>query len=131
MKEIILDEDFSIVKQANKDKVIGWTIFSAVLVAIFALFVVVMCSINPKGNNSLGLADYSYINYTNYNRVQDNMTYQQVVEIFEGNDGVLSSSSGSGPYTLKYYEWSNYNKTKIITIGFLNNKVCAKAQVGL
>lgn len=85
---------------------------------------------------SVGLArvedvekEQDWLTYENYIQIKDGMTYTQVVQIFNGNEGTLDTSSSYGGYTLAYYTWS-YN-AKTVVIGFENGTVCAKSQFGL
>lgn len=71
------------------------------------------------------------INYDNYVKIEEGMTYNRVVDILGGQQGELDTSSSYGGYTYKIYTWSNASGTRIITVSFMNNKVSAKSQIGL
>lgn len=72
----------------------------------------------------------SNLTYSNYSKIENGMTYKEVVDML-GEEGKLSTSGGSNSYYLEYYEWFNSSGTKIIVIGFENGRVCAKSQTGL
>lgn len=72
----------------------------------------------------------SNLTYSSYSKIENIMSYEEVVDIL-GEEGKLSTSAGSSGYYLEYYEWSNHSGTKIIVIGFENGRVCAKSQTGL
>lgn len=78
-----------------------------------------------------GATSSNYLTYQNYSRIQNGMSYSQVVDVLGGHQGVLDVSSSYGGYTLSYYTWSNQSGTRCIVVGFENNKVCAKSQYGL
>lgn len=70
------------------------------------------------------------LTYENYLKIHNGMTYSQVTELFD-SPGELTTSGGFDGYSLKYYTWQNSSGTKIVVVGFENNKVCAKSQIGL
>ena len=70
------------------------------------------------------------LSYNNYMKIKNGMSYEEVTEIF-GDEGELTSSAGYGDYSLKYYTWQNFSGSKIVVVGFENNKVIAKSQIGL
>ena len=125
MEEIKLDENNNESQNKNKNKIEmiiigGVFILLAIIVGAVFLF--------SDNDNTLSL---SYLNYKNYSKIQDGMTYSEVVEILEGHQGVLDTSSSYGGYNLSYYTWSDSLTTKCIVVGFENGKVCAKSQIGL
>lgn len=73
----------------------------------------------------------NYLTYENYNKISTGMSYNSVVEIFDGNEGVLDSTASSGDYTISYYTWSNSSGSKIVVVGFENGYVMTKSQFGL
>lgn len=86
------------------------------------LFAVIISSVG--GSNS-------YLTYENYMKIHNGMTYNEVVDVLDGNQGELNTSGGYGDYTLSYYTWSNSLGTRCIVVGFENGRVCAKSQYGL
>lgn len=103
----------------NKQKTIIVTITVISLIVVF--FVILFSALS---------CDPSPINYENYLKVQNGMTYREVKAIFE-RDGELTLSGGFDDYSLSYYTWENAAGNKIIVVGFANNRVCTKSQVGL
>lgn len=73
---------------------------------------------------------YGSLTYENYLKIHNGMTYSQVAEIFN-SPGELTTSGGFEDYSLTYYTWQNSSGTKIVVVGFENNRVCAKSQIGL
>lgn len=99
---------------------------TAIVIAVFAFVVcIVILTAVPS------VAPKEYLTYENYMKIQNGMTYSEVVEIFDGHDGELDTSAGFGDYSLEYYDWTNSSGSKIIVIGFSNGRVCAKSQIGL
>ncbi len=76
-------------------------------------------------------SSYGYLTYDNYVQIQNGMSYSQVVDILDGHQGVLDTTSSYGGYTLSYYTWSNSSGSKCIVVGFQNGSVCTKSQYGL
>lgn len=77
----------------------------------------------PKNDEEITLAEYE--------QIQNDMTYEEVVNIV-GSAGTETVSSGYGEYSMRMISWdgngmlgSNANVT------FMNNKVTSKAQFGL
>jgi len=106
----------------NKNK---WIV--AVIAFIIAFVVVISIILGSRGCSS----SVSYLTYENYIKIQNGMSYSEVVEILDGHQGQLDTESGYGGYTLKYYSWTNSSSTRCIVVGFENNRVCAKSQYGL
>lgn len=108
-------------KQKNKNFLIGIIGFVVIFVAIIAIAV----------GLSSGSTSSNYLTYSNYTQIKNGMSYSQVVDILDGHEGVLDTSSSYEGYTLAYYTWSNSSGTKCIVVGFENGTVCAKSQYGL
>ena len=73
------------------------------------------------------------VNYENFEKIENEMTYEQVVKIF-GEDGKVLSQTDVGlgeEYSSIMYYW--YDETGIANcnVMFQGGKVIAKAQVGL
>ena len=104
-----------------------------VIIAVigFVVLVVLGFSIIVVGTSGDGLSNSNYLTYSNYTKIKNGMSYSQVVEILDNNQGVLDTSSSYGGYTLSYYTWSNSSGTKFIIVGFENGGVCSKSQYGL
>lgn len=125
MEEIKLNDNFN--KETNKKNNKGvWIVVAGFLLLFIIVIAVLFCT---SGNDCPIISDY--LTYSNYNQIQNGMSYSQVVDIFDGHQGVLNTSSGYGGYNLAYYTWSNNSGTKCIVIGFENGNVCAKSQYGL
>lgn len=126
MNEINLnsDDDYKdYSERRNKKSAIIFVVAIAVIVGIILSIVIV--SSDSGDTQSEGTLTYS-----NYLKIHDGMTYNEVVDLL-GSYGSLDSSSSYGGYTLAYYSWSNAYGTRCIVVGFENGKVCAKSQYGL
>lgn len=64
-----------------------------------------------------------------FNRIRTGMSYYQVKKLL-GFDGTLTSSSGSDDYKIETFVFQGDGISNI-AVTFTNNKVSAKAQVGL
>lgn len=106
--------------KANKhsNKKLVWVIVGCVLAGIILLAIIFSI---PASNP---------VNYENYCKIQNGMSYSQVVDIFEGKEGELSSHTSSGGYSLTIYIWEG-NGFSNATVGFENGKVISKFQIGL
>ena len=120
MEEIKLNDDFNESPNENNGKG-AWIGIAGFLVL---LIIVVAVVVGVSG-------DSNYLTYSNYTKIQNGMSYSQVVDILDGHKGVLDTSSSYGGSTLSYYTWSNSAGTKCIVVGFENGHVCAKSQYGL
>ena len=75
--------------------------------------------------------DEQYITMSEYNEIQNGMTYDEVVEIV-GGPGQPSVSSGSPGYQIELYTWyGNGTAGSNANVTFTNGQVTGKAQVGL
>lgn len=108
----------------KKNNNVLYIVSSIVILAAIVLVIFLIKQPNNISNNN-------YLTYSNYNKIKDGMRYSEVVEVLEGNDGKLSTSSSYAGYSLSYYEWSNSSGTKCIVVGFENGCVCVKTQYGL
>lgn len=108
-------------KQKDKNLLIGIIGFAVIFIAIIAITVGLL-----NGSTSS-----NYLTYSNYSQIRNGMSYSQVVDILDGHQGVLDTSSSYEGYKLSYYTWSNSSGTKCIVVGFENGIVCAKSQYGL
>ncbi|MBQ8291877.1 MAG: DUF3862 domain-containing protein [Clostridia bacterium] len=66
---------------------------------------------------------------TNYDKIYNGMSFNEVVQIL-GDDYEVSSSAGFGGYNSSCYIWEGFGGANI-TIIFLNGEVFSKAQAGL
>ena len=119
------DNNNNNIKNSGRNILIGFA--CCVMIAAFVLLFVTLSDCN---DNSY-VSPSSYLTYSNYIKIQNGMTYSQVVEILGNDPGECTTESGYGGYTLSYYTWTNYSGTKCIVIGFENGKVCTKSQYGL
>lgn len=106
----------------NPNRKNGAILGSIVASIIFVILLIVI--ISPSGGYS------GTLTYENYMKINNGMSYSAVCDIFDSS-GELSSTAGSGGYTLSYYTWQNSSGTRIVVVGFENGQVCAKSQVGL
>ncbi|MBQ4557807.1 MAG: hypothetical protein IJA61_00315 [Clostridia bacterium] len=125
MEEIKLNYDLNEGSNKNNSKGNWSGVFGFLVLFIIVVVVVVGISVGDGSINS------NYLTYSNYTQIQNGMSYSQVVDILDGHQGVLDTSSSYGGYTLSYYTWSNNSGTKCIVVGFENGSVCAKSQYGL
>lgn len=98
------------------------------LVLSFLLCFFLFCSVSCASP----VDSITKINYSNYTKIANGMSYGEVCNILGGN-GKLDTSGGYGGYTLAYYSWE-YNglmEYRAIVVGFENGRVCTKSQVGL
>lgn len=124
MEEVELN-DFNEIQNKNNNKGIWIGIVGFIFLFIIVIVIIVCFSGKDESTSS------NYLTYSNYAQIQNGMSYSQVVDILDGHQGVLDSSSSYGGYTLSYYTWSNGSGTKSITVGFENDSVCTKIQFGL
>jgi len=119
-------------KKNNKNtRIIIAISIMVIIVVLIGVILGVTMDANSDGSGSSGHIGTRYLTYRNYERIQNGMSYSEVVNIFGGNQGVLSTSSGYGGYTLSFYTWSNSSGTICVSVGYENNRVCAKSQYGL
>ena len=95
-----------------------------IILTIAVIFIIASKMCTPNETNT-------YLNYNNYMRIKNGMSYAEVVEIFDNNQGKLVSTSTYGEYTLSYYDWSDESSFCYVSVGFENGKVCIKSQYGL
>ena len=124
MEEIKLNNDFN--ESPNKNNTKGVWIGIVGFLVLFIIVVAVFVSVS-EGDGS---TSSNYLTYSNYTKIENGMSYSQVVDILGGHQGVLDTSSSYGGYTLSYYTWSNSSETICIVVGFENGCVCAKSQYG-
>ncbi len=70
------------------------------------------------------------VTYANFEKIENGMTYEQVVEIF-GEDGKILSESTVLDTSMQIYYWYDSTGISNCNVTFQNNKVMAKAQIGL
>ena len=99
---------------------------------IFVVIIIVIAAITYFAlTSSGGGSSINYLTYENYTKIQNGMSYSEVVAILGNHQGTLDTTASSGGYTLSYYTWANSSGTRCIVVGFENGKVCAKSQYGL
>lgn len=75
--------------------------------------------------------DSSGVTLDNFQKIENGMTYEEVVEIL-GKEGELLSEAGSGQYKTEMYQWEAENGFGAnMNVTFQNGKVQSKAQAGL
>lgn len=136
MKEINLRTSDVMLEEKQKVGVGGW-IFIILMSFYFICAVALICvddssnSSSNKNNNPSPKSAYSNLTYSNYLKIENNMTYRQVADIF-GFEGELEYSSSYGDYTYETYKWENKNEILVyVTVHFTNGKVTSKSQWGL
>lgn len=90
-----------------------------------------LCCISCS-NNSGATDSGSKINYTNYNKIENGMSYDEVCEIL-GEEGVSQSSYDVVGYSVDIFVWQykSFSNYRIITVTFHNKRVFSKSQSGL
>lgn len=73
------------------------------------------------------------VNYENFEKIENGMTYEQVVKIF-GEEGEILSEADMGigdEYATAIYCWYDWTGVANCNVTFQGGKVIAKAQIGL
>lgn len=83
-------------------------------------------SSSSDSDSSAGKADLSM---EKFNKIEFDMSYDQVKEIM-GSEGNETSSSKSGSYESKSYEWKG-DKFARVSVRFQNGKLVSKSQSGI
>ena len=112
-------------KRKKDKKLFNYLVVVAVVVFILGLILYLVFVVGDGGST------INYLTYDNYTKIQNGMSYSEVVSILGNNEGTLDTSAGYGGYTLSYYTWQNASGTRYIVLGFENGRVCAKSQYGL
>lgn len=104
------------------------------------IFIIIVCggiAMAINMDNSIqksvsGVSDESeYITMSDYNQIQEGMSYDEVKEII-GSEGQLTSTSSMNGYTISIYTWyGNGAAGSNANVTFTNDAVTGKAQVGL
>ncbi|MBQ8338534.1 MAG: hypothetical protein IJY33_05255, partial [Oscillospiraceae bacterium] len=119
----------------------------AVLCIVFGIICIIAAVISVSGDESANTPTSSItvseqseveqtkagVNYKNFEKIENGMTYNQVVEIFGGEGKVMSSVDlGTGDeYVTTIYYWYDWTGVANCNVTFQGGKVVAKAQVGL
>jgi len=131
MEEIIINTENIELKNKKDRNLSIFALISSIVIMIASIIAFIIFEIpsydSDSDNNS---STYSDFTYSNYLRIEEGMTYEEVEYIF-GFPGELTSSSSYGEYTSELYVWENYSGTKIVSVYFSNNEVTTKSQVGL
>lgn len=114
----------------NESEKVKFKKFIASIIIIGVIFIIGIVLIT----STFGIKS-SKLTYENYQKISIGMTYTEVCKIFDstGKESLNSDTyiDGYGNYSLKYFTWQNSSGTKIVIIGFENDRVIAKSQVGL
>lgn len=87
---------------------------------------------NSQQNENTEPNDTEKVNYENFEKIQNGMTYEQVVEIFGKEGKVLSEVDvGIEEYATIMYYWYDDTGIANCNVTIQGGKVVAKAQVGL
>ena len=114
-------------RQSKGKKVAIW--LSVAGVALFLICVIVCVVVLSSDDKVEG--KFTYLTYSNYQKIENGMTYEEVVQIFEGHEGILDTSSSFGDFSITSYTWENEIGTRYVSVVFENNKVYSKSQFGL
>lgn len=105
-----------------------------VLVFIVIIAVASAGSKSPIDNpvvNTIGGSNPELITLSEFNQIENGMTYEQVKEIV-GSEGTLIAESGTGDVKVTMYQWYGNTMTGAnANFSFTNNQLTTKAQFGL
>ena len=90
-------------------------------------------TITTSQTQSEAAEEKAEVNLKNFEKIENGMTYEQVVEIF-GKEGKVVSEFDLGlgeEYVLVTYSWSDKTNIANCTIVFEGGKVSSKGQIGL
>ena len=85
---------------------------------------------NDTNNNNNSDDKECYMTMELFNKIENNMTYDEVKNII-GCDGSLSSETSYDTSNMKTYYWYAKNGISNATFSFINDKLNGKAQIGL
>ncbi len=123
----------------------GKKIFFIILVVVVLFIVIVAIASNSDSSSSDGSTKVAkdevttqnpdtYIDMEEYNKIQNGMTYKEVVKII-GCEGQVLSSYDAGSGAIIVYRWPSIDLGGGVTYGasitFDNDKVSSKMQTGL
>lgn len=130
----IPDKEVPDISSTPKKKSIGCT---GCLIAVF-LFIVILFAIGTCSTKNT-VPTYTAqpksdvapqtLTIDKFYRIRDGMSYYQVKKLL-GFDGTLTSSAGSDDYRIETFVFQGEGISNI-AVTFTNNKVSAKAQIGL
>lgn len=113
-----------------------------IIVIVLGIYILAMCAIGWNEDALLNNASSSVsgdtqinkkVSYENFEKIENGMTYQQVVEIF-GKEGKVMSETDAGlgdEYKTTIYYWYDDTGIANCNVTIQGGKVIAKAQVGL
>lgn len=78
----------------------------------------------------IGCSEKTKVTLENYNKIQSDMTYEQVKEILGDGQENASTEQKDLKIVIKSFQWVNKDGSNV-QIMFENNKVDSKAQAGL
>lgn len=107
----------------------GSSVLRAFVGVIIGLFILGVMSYNYLHNFDTDDTKCS-ITLSEFNRIENGMSYDDLVEII-GCNGTLSTESSYGDSTMKVYYWYAHNEISNATFSFLNDELTAKSQIGL
>lgn len=98
---------------------------------ILGVLLLVLCLLGAVFLSGCVLEVVDNVNYESFSKIKNGMTYSEVVKIFNGEQGELSTTTSYEDYTISYYTWADEDDFESATICFENGKVTAKSQFGL
>ncbi len=130
-------------QKKRKSKKKALLIFFIIVAAFFLIILIAAGSgDDSNSNNNDGISDSTnesasveseYITYEEYEKIQNGMTYNEVVKII-GCEGQVVSSSTYGDANTVTYSWSSKDMGGVTygaTIVFIDGVVTGKSQIGL
>ena len=116
----------------KKLKSSAFRIFIGILILLMGIGIIASSGENNTSQTNANTIEIQQqkITLEKFNRLENGMTYEQVVNII-GEEGTLSTESSYGKESFKIYYWKAANGISNATISFSNGKLTAKSQIGL
>ena len=110
----------------------AFRIFIGILILLMGIGIIASSGENNTSQTNANTIEIQQqkITLEKFNRLENGMTYEQVVNII-GEEGTLSTESSYGKESFKIYYWKAANGISNATISFSNGKLTAKSQIGL
>ena len=96
----------------------------SIIISIIIISTIIIVAVSSVGSNN-GEETNGSITYSNYIRIENGMTYDEVC-ILLGKEGALSVTSSYEEYTTSIYTWERSYPYAVITVIFDNGIVSGK-----